>query len=138
MPGRPYGQRGTSAPPPASGYPGRQARRSSGGHHERQPHDRRPGLGRGEGRAEPALDPALDQRLLEELNTGRGELLQDVRTEIKLLARTLSAIPGVVEHGLFLGMCHLAIIGKPDGTVVRLDRNADMDADMLAHEGDVP
>ena len=30
-------------------------------------------------------------RLLEELNTGRGELLQDVRTEIKLLARTLSA-----------------------------------------------
>ena len=52
------------------------------------------------------------------------------------LARALSAIPGVVEHGLFLGMCHLAIIGKPDGTVVRLDRNADIDADMLAGEGD--
>ena len=53
------------------------------------------------------------------------------------LARALAAIPGVVEHGLFLGMCDLAIIGKPDGTVVRLDRNADVDADMLAHEGDV-
>lgn len=52
------------------------------------------------------------------------------------LARALSAVPGVVEHGLFLGMCHLAIIGKPDGTVVRLDRNADIDADMLAGEGE--
>ena len=52
------------------------------------------------------------------------------------LARALAAIPGVVEHGLFLGMCSLAIIGKPDGTVVRLDRNADIDADMLAGEGD--
>ena len=54
------------------------------------------------------------------------------------LARALAAIPGVVEHGLFLGMCSLAIIGKPDGTVVRLDRNADIDADMLAGEGDQP
>lgn len=52
------------------------------------------------------------------------------------LSRALSAIPGVVEHGLFLGMCHVAIIGKPDGTVVRLDRNADLDADLLAGEGD--
>ena len=52
------------------------------------------------------------------------------------LARALSAIPGVVEHGLFLGMCHLAIIGKPDGTVIRLDRNADLDADLLAGEGE--
>ena len=54
------------------------------------------------------------------------------------LARALAAIPGVVEHGLFLGMCHLALIGKPDGTVIRLDRNADIDADMLAGEGDQP
>ena len=30
-------------------------------------------------------------RLLEELNVGRGEVLQDVRNEIKLLARTISA-----------------------------------------------
>lgn len=54
------------------------------------------------------------------------------------LARALSAIPGVVEHGLFLGMCDLAIIGRPDGSVVRLDRNADLDADMLAGESDQP
>ncbi|SNR25773.1 ribose-5-phosphate isomerase RpiA [Paracoccus sediminis] len=52
------------------------------------------------------------------------------------LARALSAIPGVVEHGLFLGMCQLAIIGKPDGTVICLDRNEGLDADLLAHEGD--
>ena len=52
------------------------------------------------------------------------------------LARALSAIPGVVEHGLFLGMCDLAIIGKSDGTVVELDRDEGIDADLLAGEGD--
>lgn len=51
------------------------------------------------------------------------------------LARALSAIPGVVEHGLFLGMCDLAIIGEPDGSVVRLDRTEEIDADLLAGEG---
>ncbi|MDB6177837.1 ribose-5-phosphate isomerase RpiA [Paracoccus sp. Z330] len=51
------------------------------------------------------------------------------------LARALSSIPGVVEHGLFLGMCDLAIIGKGDGSVVELNRNADVDADLLAGEG---
>ena len=39
-----------------------------------------------------------------------------------LLARGLSAIPGVVEHGLFLNMCHLALIGSPDGSVIELTR----------------
>lgn len=53
------------------------------------------------------------------------------------LARALAAIPGVVEHGLFLGMCDLAIIGKPDGTVIELNREADIDADLLAHEAEV-
>lgn len=36
------------------------------------------------------------------------------------LAGALSAIPGVVEHGLFLGMCEQAIIGKADGSAVIL------------------
>ncbi|MBX9618141.1 MAG: ribose-5-phosphate isomerase RpiA [Hyphomicrobiales bacterium] len=31
------------------------------------------------------------------------------------LARALNAIPGVVEHGLFLGLAHLAIIAGPGG-----------------------
>lgn len=50
------------------------------------------------------------------------------------LARALSAIPGVVEHGLFLGMCNLAIIGRPDGSVVELNRDEGADADLLAGE----
>lgn len=53
------------------------------------------------------------------------------------LARALSSIPGVVEHGLFLAMCDLAIIGKPDGTVVELNREAGLDADLLAGEGEM-
>lgn len=52
------------------------------------------------------------------------------------LSRALQGIPGIVEHGLFLGMCDLVIIGREDGSVVELARDADIDADMLAHEGD--
>ena len=40
----------------------------------------------------------------------------------QLLARGLCAIPGVVEHGLFLNMCQLALIGSPDGSVIELTR----------------
>ena len=36
------------------------------------------------------------------------------------LSVSLNALPGVVENGLFLGICDLAIIGKPDGSVVEL------------------
>ena len=50
------------------------------------------------------------------------------------LAHALAAIPGVVEHGLFLGMCNLAIIGRPDGSVIELNRDAGLDADLLAGE----
>lgn len=32
----------------------------------------------------------------------------------------LKRIPGVVEHGLFLDMADLALLGRPDGTVERL------------------
>jgi ribose 5-phosphate isomerase A len=32
------------------------------------------------------------------------------------LARTLADRPGIVEHGLFLGMAHAAIIASPQGT----------------------
>lgn len=72
--------------------------------------------------------------------TDEGNLILDLHLgEIPdpvALARALSAIPGVVEHGLFLGMCDLAIIGRPDGGVTELSREADLDADMLAAEGD--
>lgn len=39
------------------------------------------------------------------------------------LAAALSAVPGVVEHGLFLDMADLALLGHPDGTVERLTRD---------------
>ncbi|WP_022706430.1 ribose-5-phosphate isomerase RpiA [Paracoccus zeaxanthinifaciens] len=74
------------------------------------------------------------------LITDEGNLILDLHLgaipDPAALARALSAIPGVVEHGLFLGMCDVAIIGKPDGSVVELARDADIDADMLAHEGE--
>jgi ribose 5-phosphate isomerase A len=38
------------------------------------------------------------------------------------LAVGLRAVPGVVEHGLFLDMAELALLGREDGTVERLER----------------
>jgi ribose 5-phosphate isomerase A len=38
------------------------------------------------------------------------------------LAVSLNAVPGVVEHGLFLDMADLALLGRDDGTVERLER----------------
>ena len=38
------------------------------------------------------------------------------------LATALAAVPGVVEHGLFLGMAEAALLGREDGTVERLER----------------
>ncbi|WP_405404933.1 ribose-5-phosphate isomerase RpiA [Paracoccus sp. Ld10] len=69
--------------------------------------------------------------------TDEGNLILDLHLEAipdpAALARALSGIPGIVEHGLFLGMCDLAIIGREDGSVIELARN-DIDADMLAQE----
>jgi len=38
------------------------------------------------------------------------------------LGLALKRVPGVVEHGLFLDMAELALLGHPDGTVERLER----------------
>ena len=38
------------------------------------------------------------------------------------LAAALNAVPGVVEHGLFLDMADLALLGNEDGSVERLER----------------
>ena len=40
------------------------------------------------------------------------------------LAVALKTVPGVVEHGLFLDMAELALLGKEDGSVERLERPA--------------
>jgi len=37
------------------------------------------------------------------------------------LAQKLRAIPGVVEHGLFIGMAEMALLGR-DGDVVQIRR----------------
>lgn len=42
--------------------------------------------------------------------------------DIGALDRDLKRIPGVVEHGLFLGMAERALLGRPDGGVDVLER----------------
>lgn len=64
--------------------------------------------------------------------------LEDIH-EPHALARALAAIPGVVEHGLFLGVCDLAFIGRDDGSVAELHceiEEAEDEADPLFGEGD--
>jgi ribose 5-phosphate isomerase A len=41
-------------------------------------------------------------------------------TDIDALADQLRRIPGVLEHGLFIGMAEQALLGTPEGTVERL------------------
>jgi ribose 5-phosphate isomerase A len=44
-------------------------------------------------------------------------------TDPATLAAALKTVPGVVEHGLFLGMASVALLGREDGTVERLERD---------------
>jgi ribose 5-phosphate isomerase A len=58
--------------------------------------------------------------------TDEGLYILDARiptgTEPATLADALLRVPGVVDHGLFLDMADLALLGRPDGTVERLER----------------
>ena len=60
------------------------------------------------------------------LLTDEGNFILDLALEAipdaYELADELSSIAGVVEHGLFLNICQVAIIGRPDGSVVELRR----------------
>jgi ribose 5-phosphate isomerase A len=53
--------------------------------------------------------------------TDEGNLILDCNFGIiadpEALAASICAIPGVVAHGLFLGMASLAVIAGPDGIV---------------------
>jgi ribose 5-phosphate isomerase A len=40
------------------------------------------------------------------------------------LDRSLKQVPGVVEHGLFIGLAELALLGRPDGEVEILERGS--------------
>jgi ribose 5-phosphate isomerase A len=58
--------------------------------------------------------------------TDEGHYILDARippgTDPADLDHALKRVPGVVEHGLFLDMAELALLGRPDGTVERLER----------------
>jgi ribose 5-phosphate isomerase A len=58
--------------------------------------------------------------------TDEGHYLVDGQisgsTDPAALADALLHVPGVVDHGLFLDMAELALLGRPDGTVERLTR----------------
>ncbi len=62
--------------------------------------------------------------------TDQGFWVIDVRfaggiDEPEALSRALWAVPGVLDHGLFAGLATEVLIGRPDGTVVRLTRAGD-------------
>jgi ribose 5-phosphate isomerase A len=44
--------------------------------------------------------------------------------DLETLDRELKHLPGVVEHGLFIGLAAQALLGRPDGEVEVLDRPA--------------
>ncbi|MFD1883475.1 ribose-5-phosphate isomerase RpiA [Paracoccus pacificus] len=56
--------------------------------------------------------------------TDEGNLILDLALEQiedpARLSRVLNALPGVVETGLFLNICRLAIIGREDGSTIEL------------------
>jgi ribose 5-phosphate isomerase A len=58
--------------------------------------------------------------------TDEGHYILDApippETDPAALADALLRVPGVVDHGLFLDMAELALLGHPDGMVERLDR----------------
>jgi ribose 5-phosphate isomerase A len=43
-------------------------------------------------------------------------------TDLPSLNRELKQLPGVVEHGLFIGLAERALLGRPDGSVEVLER----------------
>ena len=60
--------------------------------------------------------------------TDEGHYILDApippETDPAALAVALKTVPGVVEHGLFLDMAELALLGNADGSVERLERPA--------------
>jgi ribose 5-phosphate isomerase A len=78
-----------------------------------------------------ALLPDSELRVMdgesEPYRTDEGHYILDAlippKADPATLGPALHAVPGVVEHGLFLDMADLALLGHPDGTVERLERS---------------
>jgi len=75
-----------------------------------------------------ALLPDPEQRLRDDGETyvtDEGHLILDCELpavpDLAALARQVKQIPGVVEHGLFIGMASQALLGHPDGSVETLE-----------------
>jgi len=70
--------------------------------------------------ADPELRTAGDSAFL----TDEGHRILDCPipsgTDLDALADQLRRIPGVLEHGLFIGVAEQALLGAPDGTVEQL------------------
>jgi ribose 5-phosphate isomerase A len=77
-----------------------------------------------------ALLPDTVQRLHEDGEayvTDEGHLILDCAlptgpADLEALARDVKQVPGVVEHGLFIGLAERALLGRPDGSVEVLER----------------
>jgi ribose 5-phosphate isomerase A len=58
--------------------------------------------------------------------TDEGHFILDctlpVDADLEALDRDLKQLPGVVEHGLFIGLAERALLGRPDGSVEVLER----------------
>jgi ribose 5-phosphate isomerase A len=59
--------------------------------------------------------------------TDEGHFILDcalpVDADVDALGPRLNEIPGVVEHGLFIGMAERALLGRPDGEVELVERS---------------
>jgi ribose 5-phosphate isomerase A len=77
-----------------------------------------------------ALLPDASQRLREDGEayvTDEGHLILDCElsssvADFAALGRDVKQVPGVVEHGLFIGVASQALLGNPDGSVEVLER----------------
>jgi ribose 5-phosphate isomerase A len=76
------------------------------------------------------LLPDAEQRLHEDGEayvTDEGHLILDCAlpadsVDLEALGRNVKQVPGVVEHGLFIGMAERALLGLPDGSVEVVER----------------
>jgi ribose 5-phosphate isomerase A len=76
-----------------------------------------------------ALVPDAELRLREDGEsyvTDEGHFILDctlpVDADLESLDHALKQLPGVVEHGLFIGLADRALLGRPDGQVEVLER----------------
>ena len=73
----------------------------------------------------PSAEPRLDAGG-RPLVTEEGNVLLDCPLpadgDIAALAAAIKSVVGVVEHGLFLGMADVALLGHPDGRVEEVER----------------